>query len=57
MFCCSANLQLLLEAYMLVQDNVSRAASSFEQYEHLTSLAVPAELFVEQVRVSKQQHC
>uniref|UniRef100_A0A383VMX9 Uncharacterized protein n=1 Tax=Tetradesmus obliquus TaxID=3088 RepID=A0A383VMX9_TETOB len=40
--------KLLLDACLLMQDNVSTAASSFERYEHLTSLAVPAELFVEQ---------
>jgi hypothetical protein len=52
-----AFLQLLRDAYTLALDNVNRAALSFERYEQLTSLAVPAELFVEQVGPCKHQPC
>ncbi|KAF6250953.1 hypothetical protein COO60DRAFT_1678405 [Scenedesmus sp. NREL 46B-D3] len=40
--------KLLHDAYLQVLDSVNRAAGSFERYEQLTSLAVPAELYVEQ---------
>lgn len=44
-----ALLQVICETYAMSLEHVNRAAANFERYEQLTSLAVPAELFVEQV--------
>lgn len=43
-------LQVLLQTCQATLDSLLRAAVNFERYEQLTSLAVPPELFVEQVR-------
>ncbi|KAF8060464.1 N6a [Scenedesmus sp. PABB004] len=40
--------QILAQTCATTLDSTARAAAAFEQYEQLTSLAVPAELFVEQ---------
>lgn len=41
--------QVIYQMYCITLESLNRAASNFERYEQLTSLAVPPELYMQQV--------